>query len=151
MTNDELQIVVSQITPDVVFDTSGEYLTLFIASENLFPLMQELRANNKLLFDYLFCMTCVDWKDYLTMVYFLKSTKWNHTVVVKAKIIDIAHPQIFSVNVIWKTAELNEDEIFDLFGVNFINHPNLRRIFLEDDWVGHPLRKNYIDEHMIEL
>ena len=85
------------------------------------------------------------------MVYHLLSKTHNHSMVVKAKIADINNPQIESVNSIWKTAELNEDEVYDLFGVQFLNHPNLRRLFLEEDWNGYPLRKNYTDENMIKL
>lgn len=151
MTNEELKNDIIEISPAAIFDESGEFLNVIIASESLLPLMKELRSKKELDFDYLFCLTCVDWKDHLMMVYFLLSKTHNHTIVVKAKISDTVNPQIESVNSIWKTAELNEDEVYDLFGVNFLNHPNLRRLFLEEDWVGFPLRKNYVDEHMIKL
>jgi NADH:ubiquinone oxidoreductase subunit C len=151
MTNEELKNSFTQIFPAVTFDETGEFLNAIIPSEELLPVMKVLRSSKEFLFDYLFCLTCVDWKDHLMMVYFLKSNTHNHIIVVKAKITDTINPQIESVYDIWKTAELNEDEVFDLFGVNFLNHPNLRRIFLEEDWVGYPLRKNYVDEHMIEL
>ena len=85
------------------------------------------------------------------MVYFLNSKTHKHNIVVKAKITDTINPKIESVYDIWKTAELNEDEIFDLFGVTFLNHPNLRRLFMPEDWPGFPLRKNYVDDNMIEL
>jgi NADH:ubiquinone oxidoreductase subunit C len=85
------------------------------------------------------------------MVYFLNSTTHKHNIVIKGKITDTTNPSIETVCHIWKTAELLEREVFDLFGVNFKNHPDLRRLFLEEDWVGYPLRKNYVDEHMIEL
>jgi NADH:ubiquinone oxidoreductase subunit C len=92
--------------------------------------MQELREKDEYLFDYLFCLTCVDWKDHLMMVYFLNSTTHKHSIVVKGKITDTANPSIETVCHIWKTAELLEREVFDLFGVNFKNHPDLRRLFL---------------------
>ena len=61
-------------------------------------------------------------------------------------------PEIESVYSLWKAADLFEDEIFDLFGIRFLNHPNLRRIFLGNDWPGYPLRKDYKDEiNMINL
>ena len=59
--------------------------------------------------------------------------------------------QSLSDDLCLETSELNEDEIFDLFGVKFLNHPNLRRLFLEENWPGFPLRKNYVDENMIKL
>lgn len=151
MTNEELKASISLLQPSCTYDESGEFLNVCISSQELLPLMQSLRSKNELYFDYLFCLTCVDWKDHLMMVYFLNSRLHHHTIVVKAKINDIENPSIESVNDIWKTAELNEDEVFDLFGVKFKNHPNLRRLFMPEDWKGFPLRKNYEDEHMIEL
>ena len=86
------------------------------------------------------------------MVYHLSSTIHRHTIVVKAKIADRNNAAIESVYNIWATAELNEREAYDLFGINFTNHPDLRRLFLTDDWVGYPLRKDYEDPiNMIKL
>ena len=151
MTTEELKQVMTDLLPASAFDETGEFLNVIIPSEELLPVMKTLRNREDLFFDYLFCLACVDWKDHLMMVYFLKSITHNHTLVVKAKITDTINPQIESMDGIWRTAELNEDEVFDLFGVKFLNHPNLRRLFMEEDWVGYPLRKNYEDEHMIEL
>ena len=151
MTTEELKQVMTDLLPASTFDETGEFLNVIIPSEELLPVMKTLRNRENLFFDYLFCLTCVDWKDHLMMVYFLNSRTHNHTIVIKAKITDTINPQIESLFSIWPTAELNEDEVFDLFGVKFLNHPNLRRLFLEEDWVGYPLRKNYEDEHMIEL
>jgi len=151
MTNEELKQTITLLLPSSTYDETGEFLNVIIPSEELLPLMKELRSKKELYFDYLFCLTCIDWKDHLMMVYHLNSKTHNHTIVVKAKISDTINPEIESVDSIWKTAELHEDEVFDLFGVKFLNHPNLRRLFLEEDWVGFPLRKNYVDEHMIKL
>ena len=115
-------------------------------------LAEALKNENDLAFDYLFCVTCVDWKTHLTMVYHLSSTLHRHTIVVKAKIADRNNAIIDSVYNIWATAELNEREAYDLFGVHFTNHPDLRRLFLSEDWVGFPLRKDYEDPiNMIKL
>jgi len=151
MNNEEIKNSITQILPTATFDESGEFMSVFISSDELLPFMKELRNRDELFFDYLFCETCVDWKDHLMMVYFLTSKTHKHNIVVKAKITDTVNPQIESVYDIWKTAELNEDEIFDLFGVTFLNHPNLRRLFMPEDWPGFPLRKNYVDDNMIEL
>ena len=85
------------------------------------------------------------------VVYHLTSRQHKHTLVIKAKIEDRDHAVIDTVSDLWKTANFHEREIYDLFGVKFTNHPDLRRIFLDDDWVGHPLRKDYTDENMISL
>jgi NADH-quinone oxidoreductase subunit C len=58
-------------------------------------------------------------------------------------LLDRAHPQVESVRGIWAAAEWHEREAFDLMGVTFLHHPDLRRILLPEDWVGHPLRKDY--------
>ncbi len=151
MNNEGLKYTVSSILPEASFNEEGEFLEVNITSEELLPLMNELRTNPALDFDYLFCLTCVDWKDHLMMVYHLLSKEHKHTLVVKAKITDTINPEIETVCKIWRTAEFHEREVFDLFGVKFINHPDLRRLFLEEDWVGYPLRKDYTDVNMIEI
>jgi NADH:ubiquinone oxidoreductase subunit C len=72
-------------------------------------------------------------------------------MVVKAKV-NRENPQIESLANLYKTAEMLEREVFDLFGIQFINHPDLRRLLLTEDWVGYPLRKDYEDPiNMIRL
>ncbi|MDH5398758.1 MAG: NADH-quinone oxidoreductase subunit C, partial [Cyclobacteriaceae bacterium] len=93
-----------------------------------------------------------DWPEYMTVVYHLRSTISGLELVVKAKIDDREKPEIESVCDIWRTAEFHEREIFDLFGIVFKGHPDLRRLFLDDDWQGFPLRKDYVDEvNIVEL
>lgn len=151
MNTEELKYKVSSISPETIFLEEGEFLEAVISSEELMPLMNALRTDPELDFDYLFCLTCVDWKDHFMMVYHLLSKEHKHTLVVKAKISDTIHPEIETVCKIWRTAEFHEREVYDLFGVKFINHTDLRRLFLEEDWVGYPLRKDYTDENMIEI
>lgn len=151
MSTEELKNSITAILPSSTFDETGEFLTAVIPSEDLLPLMNTLRTKSEFDFDFLFCLTCIDWKDHLMMVYHLLSKTHQHTLVIKAKIADRNNAQIETVCNIWRTAEFHEREVFDLFGVKFINHPDLRRLFLSDDWVGHPLRKDYTDENMISL
>ena len=111
----------------------------------------QLRTSADLELDFLFCLTCVDWKTHFTMVYHLRSTIHRHIVVVKSKL-DHINPEIETVSDIWRTAEFHEREAYDLFGVKFINHPDLRRLFMTEDWKGWPLRKDYDDPvNMIKL
>ncbi len=151
MTNEELKLSISNIVPSAAYDETGEFLNVIISPEDLLPLMKELRYNKELEFDYLFCLTCIDWKDHFMMVYHLLSKPHKHAFVLKAKITDVNDPQIESVAGIWKTAIFHEREVYDLFGIKFLHHPDLRRLFLDEDWPGYPLRKNYVDENMIEL
>ncbi len=145
MTKEELKAKITEITPTATYDETGEWLNVLIDAKEWFPLAWQLRANHGLTFDYLFSLTAVDWKTHLSVVYHLRSFKHDHIVVVKAKV-DRAKPDIESVSKIWRTAELNEREAYDLMGVKFTNHPDLRRLFLNDEWTGYPLRKDYVDE-----
>lgn len=149
MTNEELKAAILIIQPNATFDETGEFLNVFIPSEALLPLMLEFRNHDDFDFDYLFCETCIDWKDHLMMVYHLTSKTLKHTLVVKAKITNRNNAEIESVANIWRTAEFHEREIFELFGVTFLHHPDLRKLILDDYWTGYPLRKDYTDDNMI--
>ena len=150
MTGEEIKQSISARFPGVTFDETGEFLNVGINAEELRPLMIFL-LQGTLSCDYLFCLTCIDWKTHLMMVYHLLSRTHRHNIVVKAKIADVNNPEIETVVNLWQTANFHEREVYDLFGVKFLNHPDLRRILLSDDWEGYPLRKNYVDENMIKL
>ena len=152
MSNEELKQELLNIHPSLVFEEGGEWLNLFIESRELPSFAQQLRFKDIFFFNYLFCLTCVDWKTHLTMVYHLSSLKLHHNIVVKSKL-DRENPQIETVCRIWKTAEFLEREVFELFGVNFLNHPDLRLLILPDGWEGKfPLRKDFEDPvNMIKL
>ncbi len=151
MTKEELKQSLSTHLPTATFDEAGEFLNIIVTPAELLPLMKDLRGKSEYNFDYLFCLTCVDWKDHFMMVYHLMSKDHKHVLVVKAKITDRNKPEVETVCHIWRTAEFHEREVFDLFGVTFLNHPDLRRLFLEEGWPGWPLRKDYVDENMIEI
>ena len=151
MNKEELKIAITGILPEVIFDETGEFLTAIVPSANLLPFMTNLRNKAEFEMDYLFCLTCIDWKDHFMMVYHLLSRNHRHEFVVKAKLENRDKAEIETVCGIWKTAEFHEREVFDLFGVNFLHHPDMRRIFLDDNWAGFPLRKDYVDENMIEI
>jgi NADH:ubiquinone oxidoreductase subunit C len=113
----------------------------------------ELLRNDPVLnMDYLFCLTCVDWKTHLTMVYHFTSTVHRQPLVVKVNL-DRNKPEIETVSHIWRTAEFNEREAYEMFGVNFLNHPDLRLLILPDGWEGkNPMRKDFEDPiNMIRL
>lgn len=151
MTREELKQAVTAILPAATFDETGEFLTVLVTPADFPGLMKEIRNRPELNFDYLFCLTCVDWKTHFMMVYHLFSRDHKHELVVKAKIENRVNPQIETVCHTWRTAEFHEREVFDLFGIKFLNHPDLRRIFMPDNWEGFPLRKDYVDENMIEI
>ena len=152
MTKDQLKEHLQNLNPEIEFVEEGEYLTSILPSVHLHKMAKNLRNSEETQFDFLFCQTAIDWPEYIDVVYHLRSTILEHSLVLKARINDRANAKIESVFDIWKTADFHEREIYDLFGVVFENHPDLRRIFLDDDWVGYPLRKDYEDEiNIVEL
>ena len=144
MTNEELKQFISAHTPDAVFEES-QFLNAFVTPDKLYSLAKYLRTSADVEFDYLFCLSGVDWKDNMQVVYHLNSRRHKHTLVLKTKITDRINPEVHTVCDIWRTAEFHEREVFDLFGIKFTNHPDLRRMFLDDTW-GFPLRKDYKDD-----
>ncbi|MBK5285461.1 MAG: NADH-quinone oxidoreductase subunit C [Bacteroidia bacterium] len=144
MTNEELKAKLTALHPSVTFDEGTDWVAANIEPKDWLPLAKELHDNPELSFDFMTFLTCVDWKTHLTMVYHMTSLMHRHTLVVKAKL-DRTNPVIESSWQIWSTADFHELEVYDLFGVTFTNHPGLRRLFLTDDWVGWPLRKDYED------
>ena len=151
MSNEELKSVLGDINPSLVFEEDSEWLNMFIEPAGWLPFANQIRTAVNLSFDYLFCLTCVDWKTHLTIVYHLSSTTWRHNIVIKSKL-DRNNPEIESVTGIWKTADFHEREVYELFGVKFLHHPDLRKLILPDEWTGFPLRKDYEDPvNMIKL
>jgi NADH-quinone oxidoreductase subunit C len=152
MTLEELKIKITEMLPSAAFEEGTEWLTVNIEPAQLKTVTAVLRHDDALLFDYLFCLTCIDWKTHLTMVYHFNSTIFRHNIVVKAKL-DVVTPAIETLSDIWRTAEFHEREVYEMFGVNFINHPDLRLLILPDGWEGkNPLRKDFDDPvNMIRL
>ena len=138
--------------PEEVEAEETQFLTLSVNSSKLHELAKQLKEDSNTSFDYMFCQTGIDWLENMEVVYHLRSTSHGHEVVVRTQITDRENPTVDSVYDLWKTADFHEREIFDLLGIRFNNHPDLRRIFLDDDWEGYPLRKDYIDEiNIVEL
>jgi NADH:ubiquinone oxidoreductase subunit C len=88
----------------------------------------------------------MDWGKELGVIYHLRSTTFGHEMVVKVATEDRENASIDTVCDIWRTAELHEREIHDLFGIEFNNHPNMEVLILPENWEGFPLRKDYVDE-----
>lgn len=149
MTNDLLIQKIQSIQPEAESKTGFEYVETFIPLDKQHDFLLELKNNPELAFDYLFCQTGADFTDHLQVIYHLESTTHQHCLVVKVKTTDRINPVVESVNDIWPTAESHENEIFDLLGITFKNHPEPRRLFLDENW-GFPLRKDYQDDvHII--
>ena len=149
MTNEELKTSISAHTPDTVFEET-QFLNATIPAEKFYSLAKELLKAD---YDSLICVTGVDWKDSMMVVYHLQSRKEKHVVVLKVKLTDRVNPNIDTVCDIWRTAEFHEREQAEMFGVKFLNHPDLRLLILPDGWEGkNPMRKDFEDMvNMIKL
>ena len=138
---------ISAAIPGTQFSSQDtfEQETLICPPESLFALAELLKEDSELSFDFLRCMTGIDRGEMgFGVVYHLESSLHKHTLILQTTTTDRVNPELPSVCSVWKTAELNEREVYDFFGINFTNHPDMRRLFLRrDDWVGHPLRKDY--------
>ncbi|HBQ21997.1 MAG: hypothetical protein A2Z91_01400 [Deltaproteobacteria bacterium GWA2_38_16] len=123
----------------------GSHSDPFIAvnSSKLHSVLKYLKEDSDLLFDNLICISGVDYPDRIEVVYHLFSYKHLHKVVIKSLLSDKTKPVLESTCDLWKAANWLEREVFDIMGVHFNNHPDLRRILLPEDWEGHPLRKDY--------
>ncbi|MCP4975922.1 MAG: NADH-quinone oxidoreductase subunit C [Maribacter sp.] len=146
--SEDISTTQEPINPSLlVFSEEGsQFLNIIVQPEQLHSLMAQLKSNPDSQFDYLFCLSGVDWGAELGVVYHLESTTHRHSIVVKVKTPDRENPTLDSVYDIWMTAEFLEREVYDFFGITFNNHPNLKRLFLTDEWEGFPLRKDYVDE-----
>jgi NADH-quinone oxidoreductase subunit C len=115
-----------------------------VKRERIVEVCRFLKAEAGVELEFLEDETAVDWpkRNVIEVVYHLLSYRHRHGIVLKVEA-DRAAPSVPTVEGVWKTANWFEREIFDLFGVDFPGHPDLRRIMLPDDWVGHPLRKDY--------
>ena len=145
MSNDELKTFILGENPDAVITEGKQFLTVLVTADKLHEMAKMLKESAETSFDYLFCLTGVDYPEYFEIVYHLKSIKLNHEMALKTRTVGREDGRIDSVWDIWRTAEFHEREVYDLLGVKFNNHPDLRRLFLEDGW-GFPLRKDYVDE-----
>jgi len=152
MDSEKLKEKISSLVPEAHLEENKQFPTFLIPPDKLKFLATQLKENKELDFDYLFCLSGVDWGTELGVVYHLNSTSLSHSLELKVKTENREKPEFDTVADLWKTAEFFEREVWDLFGIRFNGHPDLRRIFLEEDWVGYPMRKDYTDEvNIVEL
>jgi len=150
MTREELTTFVATLIPDMKPGSNKQYPEVIVTAAQIHELAIALKGRPETKLDYLFCETAADRKDGFHMIYYVSSSTLLHSLMIRVVIPDKLNPVIPTVSDVWRAAEFYERELFDLFGIKFANHPNLKRIFLEDDWVGFPLRKDYKDAFTIE-
>ncbi len=115
---------------------------LLVAKQQLPDFMQRMKAEEDCRFNMLRSLAGVDYGEYLELVYHLYSLPLRQGIIVKTRC-DSQEAQVPTVTGIWPSANFQEREIYDLLGVEFTGHPDLRRILLPDTFDGHPLRKSF--------
>ncbi len=146
MTAQEIAAILKEKFADAVLEAKTEGVLqpfVNVAPGKVRDIALFLRDDERMKFDLLMCLSGMDYTGgKLGVVYHLDSTTLRHKITLKVQV-PAADPHVGSVESVWKTANWHEREAFDLYGVIFDGHPDLRRILLPDDWEGHPLRKDY--------
>lgn len=149
MTFEDIKTIVATALPEAILgeDLNATPKALLIDASQIVPVCQLLHRQEKLYFDSLSCLTALDngpEKGIMEVIYILYSIPYDLHLMLKVTL-DRQNPEIDSVVSVWRTADWHEREAFDLVGIRFRNHPDLRRILLPHDWQGHPLQKDYTD------
>jgi NADH-quinone oxidoreductase subunit C len=139
---DVLQALVAE---SVGLELVGDRPELYVTPEAALLAGEKLKNSPLLQFDHLCSLTGVDYPEHIELVYHLYSRALKHELVMKVRTIkqETQLPEAASVVSLWPTADFQEREVYDLIGVLFTGHPDLRRILLPEDFAGHPLRKDF--------
>ena len=117
---------------------------VWVEPDSLADVARFLADADDLDFKFLTSISAVDYVEYFELVYHLLSMRRNQSAVMKARCYGRAEPSVPSVVGIWRGADLQERELWDLMGIRFEGHPNMKRVMLWEDFPGHPLRKDYL-------
>ncbi len=135
--------LILNIVPDAVIEEKQK-LTVTVAPKQFRPLVKALYENKDLPFDYLISLIGMDWEDKLGVIYLFSSSKdMSKEIVIITTTEDRENPLLYSITDMYEAAHLNEREVYAMFGIRFINNPDMRRFLLDGDWNGFPLRKDY--------
>jgi NADH-quinone oxidoreductase subunit C/D len=137
----EIQDKITQLCPQAQVDTTGEFPLVTVDDAQWHDLARALK--NQLHYDVLSAVVGMDWTEALGCVYYLTNTSTHELLHVKVSTTDRENPRLHSVCDLWPVANFQEREVYDFYGIVFIGHPDMRRMFLRTDWVGYPLRKDY--------
>ena len=137
----EIQDKITQLCPQAQVDTTGEFPLVTVPDAQWHDLANALKT--QLHYDVLSAVVGMDWTDALGCVYYLTNTTTHELLHVKVTTADRENPRLHTVCDVWPVANFQEREVYDFYGIVFIGHPDMRRMFLRNDWVGYPLRKDY--------
>ena len=142
LSGSEVSKKIEESLPEAVSEASDQ--AILVKSESLLKVAEYLKNSPELDFNYLTHITAVDYYDYFELVYQFTSLKHNHSLLLKTRCYDRDKPSVPSVVSLWRAADYQEREIYDLMGISFEGHPNLKHIVLWEGFEGHPLRKDYL-------
>ena len=143
LSGDELARRVEAAIPGSVEESNSK--DVWVKPETILEACRFLKDDPSLSFDFLVSVTAVDYIEYFEMVYHLQSITNNHSAVIKARCWGREEPTVPSVTTIWQGADFQEREVYDLMGITFTGHYNLKRIMLWEGYPGHPQRKDYLE------
>ena len=138
---EKISKIENEFGEDVILIQSEPQVQFKVTSERLLEFASFLKKEPSLEFDFLLFITATDKKNHFEVVYGVRSMKSKEQLMFKTEV-PTHNPEVTSVTSVWDAANWDERETYDLFGIIFKEHPNLKRILLPDNWEGHPLRKN---------
>jgi len=133
---------IAERLPQAVIETTDT--AILVDGKSMLDVAAFLKETPEFEFDYLTTITAVDYYQYFEVVYLLVSMVHNHSLVLKARCYDRDNPTLPSLVSLWRSADHQEREIYDLMGITFEGHPNMKRIVLWSDFKGHPQRKDFL-------
>lgn len=142
LNGEEVAKKITEVVPGSV--AAADKMAVVVGSKSLYQVAEFLKNTSGLDFDYLNDLTAVDYLDYFEVVYHLTSLKHNHSLVLKTRCYEREKPIVPSVVSLWRAADFQEREVYDLMGITFEGHPNLKRLLLWEGFAGHPLRRDYL-------
>jgi NADH-quinone oxidoreductase subunit C len=144
MNTQEIASLLSETFGDRILESDPDNLNPWSAVDpsSIMEVCRFLRSDSRLKMDHLELLGGVDYKDRIEVVYVLYSMEHHHRHTLKCRL-PREDPHLPSVESVWKVANWHEREAYDMFGVLFDGHSDMRRILCPDDWEGYPLRKDY--------
>ena len=138
----ELARRINEALPDRAVDWNDT--DVWVEPDSLKDVAHFLKEDRRLDFAFLTAITAVDYIEFFEVVYHLLSMRKNHNAVIKTRLHGRGEPEVSSVVDVWRGADLQEREVWDLMGVRFTGHPNMKRVLLWEGFPGHPLRKDFL-------
>lgn len=142
LSGNEVAKKIAEVFPDSA--AAAEGAAVVVTSKTLYQVAEFLKNSSGFEFDYLVNLAAVDYSDYFEVVYHLVSLGHNHSLVLKTRCYEREKPVVPSVVKVWRSADLQEREAYDLMGITFEGHHNLKRLLLWEGFEGHPLRRDYL-------